>query len=395
MAKWFYSGTFLLFLGNWIGQITLNWYAYQLHHRAFDLAWINFFRLAPIFLLSIWAGALADRYRRCTLIKLSVGSSLVVTTILTIMVIVMGEVPMYYLYIYALLRGCMSAIETPVRQAVLPDLSHRLTMSQAVSYHSFILNTCRSVGPAISGFLIASSGVERAFTVQVVCYALSLIASLPIDLDEKKEQCTKGFSLATTYQYFKRNTNARRIFITALLIMSTGYCYSTLLPILTDAEFPNDATLFGTAMALSAIGGIIATLCIPIVLKYIHTQHLYYISSILFGISLILIYPLGAYGLLITIFFVGLFGQLARTTNRIYFQGDVDPNHRGKILSVIMMDRGMIPLGALLMSLLAEQFGIVATFLTMGCLTTIIALMSFIMTIKFNGGTTNDSHISS
>ncbi|MGV3041941.1 MFS transporter [Staphylococcus rostri] len=394
MAKWFYSGAFLLFLGNWIGQIALNWYAYQLHHRAFDLAWINFFRLAPIFLLSVWAGSIADRYRRCTLIKLTTMSSLVITAVLTVMVVAMGDVPMYVLYMYALLRGCMSAIETPVRQAVLPDLSATLSISKAVSYQSFLLNTCRSIGPAISGFLIASAGVQSAFIVQTICYLLALVASMPLRFENTAQTTKKGFSLAVTWHYFKIHTQGRRIFVTALLIMATGYCYSTLLPILTDTQYPNNAQLFGTAMAISAVGGILATLCLPTMLKYIQTQHLYYISSVLFGVSLICIFPFGMYGLLVTIFFVGLFGQIARTTNRIYFQKDVAPEHRGKILSVIMMDRGMIPLGALVMSLLAETLGIVMTFLMMGIATVMIAVISYLITIKFNGGATHDSNTS-
>ncbi|WMZ71665.1 MFS transporter [Staphylococcus pseudintermedius] len=146
MAKWFFSSTFLLFLGNWIGQIALNWYAYQLNENPMDLALINFFRLAPIFILSLWAGSIADRYRRSTLIKMTVTSSMVITGTLTVCVLFMNDIPMFYLYIYACLRGCMSAIETPVRQAVLPDISERLSVSKAVSYHSFLLNVCRSIG---------------------------------------------------------------------------------------------------------------------------------------------------------------------------------------------------------------------------------------------------------
>ncbi|UXR77928.1 MULTISPECIES: MFS transporter [unclassified Staphylococcus] len=388
MAKWFYSGAFLLFLGNWIGQIALNWYAYQLNHRAFDLAWINFFRLVPIFLLSIWAGAIADRFRRCTLIKLSISCSLMITATLTCAIVIMGEISVYYLYLYAFLRGCMSAIETPVRQAVLPDLSDNLSISKAVSYQSFILNTCRSIGPAISGFLIASTGVQSAFVVQAICYVLSLIVSMPLRFEVAEQpNCKKSGAFAVAWQYFKVHTQGRHIFMTALLMMATGYCYTTLLPILTDTHYPNNAKLFGVAMAISAAGGIIATLIIPKMLQYISSQRLYYISSILFGGSLMCIYPFGVVGLILMIFFVGLFGQIARTTNRIYFQNDIDSAHRGKILSVVMMDRGMIPLGALLMSVLSEYVDIAMTFMTMGMATLLIAISSYIVMIKTNGGT--------
>lgn len=393
LAKWFFPSTFLLFLGNWIGQIALNWYAYQLNENPMDLALINFFRLAPIFILSLWAGSIADRYRRSTLIKMTVTSSMVITGTLTVCVLFMNDIPMFYLYIYACLRGCMSAIETPVRQAVLPDISERLSVSKAVSYHSFLLNVCRSIGPAVAGFIIAVYGVPIAFVVQTICYALALVSSLPLKLAVVKPVKNKQFSIAVAMQYFKLHLQGRRIFMTSLLIMAMGYSYTTMLPILTDEVYPNSASVFGTAMTVSAIGGILATLTIPYVLQKFSTDNCYYLSSILFGIALLLLYPLGEIGLFLMIFFVGLFGQFARTTNRIYFQNDVEQESRGKILSVIMMDRGMIPLGAMLLSYFTELIGITTTFLVMGGATTIIAILGFLTNFKMNGGkTVHDTH---
>lgn len=393
LAKWFFPSTFLLFLGNWIGQIALNWYAYQLNENPMDLALINFFRLAPIFILSLWAGSIADRYRRSTLIKMTVTSSMVITGTLTVCVLFMNDIPMLYLYIYACLRGCMSAIETPVRQAVLPDISERLSVSKAVSYHSFLLNVCRSIGPAVAGFIIAVYDVPIAFVVQTICYALALVSSLPLKLAVVKPVKNKQFSIAVAMQYFKLHLQGRRIFMTSLLIMAMGYSYTTMLPILTDEVYPNSASVFGTAMTVSAIGGILATLTIPYVLQKFSTDNCYYLSSILFGIALLLLYPLGEIGLFLMIFFVGLFGQFARTTNRIYFQNDVEQESRGKILSVIMMDRGMIPFGAMLLSYFTELIGITTTFLVMGGATTIIAILGFLTNFKMNGGkTVHDTH---
>ncbi|MDN8759824.1 MFS transporter, partial [Staphylococcus aureus] len=76
---------------------------------------------------------------------------------------------------------------------------------------------------------------------------------------------------------------------------------------------------------------------------------------------------------------VGLFSQLARTSNRIYFQEDITPEHRGKILSIVMMDRGMIPLGSLLLTTLSEIMGAINTFIVMGVFTFIIAFIAYMM----------------
>ena len=43
-----------------------------------------------------------------------------------------------------------------LRQAILPDLSDKISTTQAVSFHSFIINICRSIGPAIAGVILTS-----------------------------------------------------------------------------------------------------------------------------------------------------------------------------------------------------------------------------------------------
>jgi MFS family permease len=157
--------------------------------------------------------------------------------------------------------------------------------------------------------------------------------------------------------------------------MATGFSYTTLLPVLTDKTFPDQVQIFGTAMTCCAIGGIIATIILTNILDKISMVKMYYMSSALFGISLLGTISSNTFLLFLSIFFIGLFSQWARTTNRIYFQHRVESEHRGKVLSVVMMDRGMIPLGAMLMSFSAELLGVIETFIAMGVSTIVIALL--------------------
>ena len=52
---------------------------------------------------------------------------------------------------------------------------------------------------------------------------------------------------------------------------------------------------------------------------------------------------------------------------------------RGKVLSIVMMDRGMIPLGSLVMSFFADVFGILTTFLIMGIATVSISVIFYLI----------------
>ncbi len=267
-----------------------------------------------------------------------------------------------------------------MRQAVLPDLSSKISTTQAVSFHSFIINICRSIGPAIAGGLIAVYHTPTTFLAQAVCYFIAAVLCIPIHFEvilSQKEG--KALPLKVVLNYFKSNLEGSQIFITSIIIMATGFSYTTVLPVLTNHIFPGQSQVFGIAMTFCAIGGIVATIVLPSILKHLSTVKMYYLSSILFGIALlgIIIHHLVVMFICITL--IGLFSQWARTTNRVYFQHSVKDCDRGKVLSIIMMDRGMIPLGSLIMSFFADMFGILTTFTIMGICTISISLIFYII----------------
>ncbi|CDR29291.1 MFS transporter [Staphylococcus schweitzeri] len=384
MTKYFFSSSFLLFLGNWIGQIGLNWFVLTTYHNAVYLGIVNFCRLVPILLLSVWAGTIADKYDKGRLLRITITSSFMVTAILCALTYTFTAVPIIVIIIYATLRGILSAIETPLRQAILPDLSEKMSTTQAVSFHSFIINICRSIGPAIAGVILAVYHAPTTFLAQSICYLIAVLLCLPLHFKVTKipEETSRCMALKVIIDYFKIHMEGRQIFITSLLIMATGFSYTTLLPVLTNKVFPGKSEIFGIAMTMCAIGGIVATLILPKVLKYIEMVNMYYLSSLLFGFALLGVVFHNIVIMFVCITLIGLFSQWARTTNRVYFQNNVKDYERGKVLSIIMMDRGMIPLGSLLMSICADIFGIVKTFTIMGISTICITLVFYIINRK-------------
>ncbi|RIO48112.1 MFS transporter [Staphylococcus pasteuri] len=380
MAKFFFSSSFLLFLGNWIGQIGLNWFVLTTYHNAVYLGLVNFGRLVPILILSVWAGSIADKYDKGNLLRITISSSFLVTAILCVLTYTIDNIPVYFILIYATLRGMLSAVETPVRQAVLPELSNKITTTQAVSFHSFIINICRSIGPAIAGVILAAYHAPTTFLAQALCYLLAVGLCIPIHIKATElGKNNKEISLKVVMNYFKHNLEASKIFITSLLIMATGFCYTTILPVLTNHVFPGQSEIFGIAMTCCAVGGIVATIILPKILDHINAVKMYYLSSFLFGLALLGIIIHNLVVMFICISLIGLFSQWARTTNRVYFQNSVKDSERGKVLSIVMMDRGMIPLGSLIMSFFADQFGVLNTFLIMGISTVAISVIFYLM----------------
>lgn len=242
MTKYFFSSSFLLFLGNWIGQIGLNWFVLTTYHNAVYLGIVNFCRLVPILLLSVWAGAIADKYDKGRLLRITISSSFLVTAILCVLTYSFTAIPISVIIIYATLRGILSTVETPLRQAILPELSDKISTTQAVSFHSFIINICRSIGPAIAGVILAVYHAPTTFLAQAICYFIAVLLCLPLHFKVTKipEDATRYMPLKVIIDYFKLHMEGRQIFITSLLIMATGFSYTTLLPVLTNKVFPGN-----------------------------------------------------------------------------------------------------------------------------------------------------------
>lgn len=67
----------------------------------------------------------------------------------------------------------------------------------------------------------------------------------------------------------------------------------------------------------------------------------------------------------LSLFMIGMFSQAFRTAIRIVFQLAAPENMRGRLMSIVLADRGFIPLGILLASSLSEAFGIAFVFIFM------------------------------
>ena len=224
MAKYFFSSSFLLFLGNWIGQVGLNWFVLTTYHNAVYLGLVNFCRLIPILLLSVWAGSIADKYDKGLLLRITITSSFIITALLCLLTYSLNSIPIFIILLYATFRGILSAVETPVRQAVLPDLSSKISTTQAVSFHSFIINICRSIGPAIAGGLIAVYHTPTTFLAQAVCYFIAAVLCIPIHFEvilSQKEG--KALPLKVVLNYFKSNLEGSQIFITSIIIWQQAF----------------------------------------------------------------------------------------------------------------------------------------------------------------------------
>ena len=163
-----------------IETVAIAVYVYSQTRDALALGWLGLVQAAPVMVLAIPAGQMADRRDR----RLVLAAMVSVTTIIAAGLTVSCYLNASAEWIYLLL--CISAVGQalggPSRASLLPQLVPAEGFSNAVTWNSSVFHIASMVGPATGGVLVATTaGVPLAMTVVVLCRVLSLagIAMLP------------------------------------------------------------------------------------------------------------------------------------------------------------------------------------------------------------------------
>jgi MFS family permease len=134
--------------------VAIGWQVYDVHHRAFDLGLIGLLEFAPVLLLAIPGGQLADRVSR----RLVLGLSLVLLACIAAALILVsagGAHALWPFLVLAATNGVATALSFPVSRALPPMLVPRELMASAMAIRSVINQTAMVAGPAIGGALFA------------------------------------------------------------------------------------------------------------------------------------------------------------------------------------------------------------------------------------------------
>ncbi len=179
----FWLGMLFVNLAVQIEAITIGWQIYGLgratmsiEQSAFLVGMVGLAQFLPLFLLTLWAGTLADRHSRRTIVMLSLA---VETVCVLLLVAVAREPAPDYRHIFAVaaIFGAARAFLSPAASALVPMLVPMSEMPQAISLKSLSWQGAVIVGPWIGGLLCA---VDTALSYGVAAglYAAGIVMCL-------------------------------------------------------------------------------------------------------------------------------------------------------------------------------------------------------------------------
>jgi len=357
----FWCGLFFGHIGSLIQTTAAGWLILQLTNSPFYLGLNGFCMGLPRVIFSPLGGAVVDRMDRRQLFFLSQSLFFFMALFLGLMNY-FELIRVWHVLTVSALTGFFLSFEQPVRQSLIPQIVPRENLVNAMSLYNLIFNGGPLFGPAIAGLLIPFIGTTGCFFFHSAGSFITLITILLIHISktvpakEKKslgKDVIDGLSVAWSTPIFFA------LFMALAGISLFIKPYNQFMPVFARDVLFVGAPGLGFLLMAPGAGAIIGGLVLASVRRFPRTNRLILALMSGFGASLILFSTSRSFPLsLLFLFFAGAFQTTLLTLIQSSLQMFSSQNIRGRIMSLYgLLNRGLGPMGALPMGIVATWFG--------------------------------------
>ena len=377
--RYLWTGTLMMSAGQWIQQVTLGWLVYELTSSSVLLGALNGLRALPFLVTGPMAGVAADRMDRQRLM-LRTQYVLIVTAILMGSLVASGLLEVWHIFVFTLVTGIGWSFSEPVRQSLIPGVVPKADLANAIALNSAGFNLMKVIGPALGGVMIALFGAAGNFFLQSGAYVGVLIMIYLMHVPPTPEKARHSSALANLkegFAYVWSTPAVLALMILAYVPRVFAVPYQILMPVFQKDVLGVGPEGLGMLMAAPGVGAVFAVLALASLANRVRRQGLLLVVSIvILGMFLIVFSQTRSFPLaLLVLILVGAFQMLFLASTATMLQLIVPDELRGRVMSLYMLDRGLMPAGALFAGVVAHFIGAPSTVATLGALVIVLALV--------------------
>ncbi len=359
----FWFASLLSSIGTWAQQVAEPWLLLTLGASSFLIGLDTFAMNAPVWLLILVGGALADRSDRRRVITLF-QSIQMLCPLAIVVLLVTGRIHPWMIIGLSVVVGVTDALSMPSFQSIVPSLVARRQIGRGLALNSTQFNLSRILGPSIAGVLIAAYGAVACFVVSAVSYlpfigvALWILprrAAVPPRADPPS-----GRHLFAGFRAILRQPRLRGALLTVLATSVLCGPLVTFSPVLVKDVFHGDARQFSMALAAFGVGGLLGAVGLLGSPAGADQRRLSSTFALAYGVVLVLtaVNP-WFWGMPPLLVLAGASMTVSNTAANSLLQATAGPRHLGQTVSLYMLAmRGGISFGALLTGALAGVLGV-------------------------------------
>lgn len=355
-----WGNTFLFVLVQSTSRFALVWLALDLGARSNISGLILFVTGIPALLISLPVGAMSDRIDRRKILLVSQIGALLVATITATMVTA-DAITIPWTILLAFASGIFVALGTPVRGAIVPTLVSRENLVGAVAVSTIGNNLALIIGPAAAGPTIRAWGIQGAFWLQVVLFALGLILLFPLRLPPGINQGPKRMreELLGGVRFVASHAAVRSFFIllgcSVLFMMSP---WIVLGPQIAREEVGATGEQTTLLFAMLGVGQFAMSMAIMRWNHVLRQKGLWFMCGLCWGsfVQIILGQSFSLVSMGFFLFLWGLGGGLYTNLNQTLIQNNTPAEVMGRVMALqSLLMSGLAPAGALAVGFIARS----------------------------------------
>jgi MFS family permease len=351
--------------------VAQGWLVYEMTVSTMKLAWVTIAFMFPQVIFSLVGGVLADRLKKKPIIMWAQMFNGVATLVMAYIVLY-GNVTFFDFIWVGVVNGSVLALSIPARTAFIPELVGERLMFNAIAFNTAAWNLARILGPALAGFMIAvfaggdttsEVGVGLVYLVLSVLYFISSLTVLLIKHSgapmPRQAHRSPLHDVRQGMWYVVRSPVIGGLIMLSIVPFLFGLSINSLLPAFNTEVLgggPDDLGILMTGMGVGAIAG---SLALAKMGEVRHKGTWLFATGILWGVGVAwfanaatIFWAMAGVG------FVGLVSAINMSMNRSVVQLQVSQEMRGRVMSIDMMSHGLMPLGLLPISWIAENYDV-------------------------------------
>lgn len=347
---------------------------YEIQDNRFIAAVVGMGFAPSLLIVSLYGGVIGERFERRMIIQLSQAFNALLAAIVAFLLII-DAVNWGYLLAVSVAQGAMFAMQMPARQAAIPTLVGRDRMSNAIALNAMAMGLMNLAGPSIGGLLYGLFGPE---TVYVTCAAMGILAVAMTGMlprmypaaDAVKKRMLR--SLADGFSYIGRDRLLMVLLVQSVIVAMLSMPVRMQIAVIGKDIYGSEPSGIGWLTAAAGVGGLIGAIGIAGLRTGQRRGLVLLISAVLSAAAIVLMGTLPIYAVGIgAMVGIGL-GESGRwALGQSLIMEQTEDAYRARVMSVLMMTFGLLPMGLLPLGAAMEGFGSQTAVLGMG-----IALMA-------------------
>lgn len=369
----------------WMEQVVRPVLVYEITHSALLVSLVVFMRMIPVLLFGVLAGVVADRYDKRRILGVCQSVTGLMHFVLAALVLT-GVVEVWHIFVTAVISGAAMAFNQPARQSLIPKMVPQADLLNAVALNTMAMNFMRIGGGALAGLMLVVLSPGGVYLLNGIIYLGVIVCTELMRFPEERRDRPRssfGADLGEGFTYVRGNRPVMGLVVMAMVLFVLGMPYQQVfVPLLALDVFDLNRSWVGLMLSCTGVGALAGSLFVASRSRYARPELALVINLIVFGAALV---ALGlSRWLPLSLVVLALAGSMTvsymSVTNALLLSITPQDLH-GRVMSLLSLDRGVIPLGAILAGVLSEQFSPQTGLVVMGSLVLIATVAAIVLIV--------------